>query len=336
MRHLTNIFRRVYRIFAHAWFQHKGVFWQVEANEGLYIFFKIVCDVYQLIPEDNYTIPPEAEGHEQDDMDTETPVSTKSPDASRMRILSKNENGPCFGSAVVEAQQEAGAGEPTTTVSVGATTRRHQHTPSTGSHFLPIVEGSEEEEGGYQDGSGAQEAEANAGAEKMSPGKPKIKSPHGLGQLDLGAGSLPEIRAPEDPTPLAKKDDVDPMTGSVPGGEETSVVKVTDTSVGVVDTERSSTATETAASKEEGVKTLTGSAVDGSNEEVNLDEAGREENVESDTTAIANEITDDRTAEDEGDKSSPSAVERAAGTEANTRTATETKSDAGNIPATAA
>lgn len=62
MRNLVNIFRRLYRIFAHAWFKHRQVFWQVEGNEGLYMFFKTVCDVYHLMPEDSYTVPPEAEG----------------------------------------------------------------------------------------------------------------------------------------------------------------------------------------------------------------------------------------------------------------------------------
>ncbi|KAI9833562.1 MAG: hypothetical protein M1826_007176 [Phylliscum demangeonii] len=62
LRHLTNIFRRLYRIFAHAWYQHRAVFWQVEGQTGLYVFFKTVCDVYQLIPHENYTIPAEAEG----------------------------------------------------------------------------------------------------------------------------------------------------------------------------------------------------------------------------------------------------------------------------------
>ena len=62
VRQLTNIFRRVYRMFAHAWSQHRDVFWALEAREGLYVFYKTVCDAYQLIPEENYTIPPEAEG----------------------------------------------------------------------------------------------------------------------------------------------------------------------------------------------------------------------------------------------------------------------------------
>lgn len=36
-KHLSSIFRRLYRIFAHAWFQHQPVFWQVEGEWGLYL-----------------------------------------------------------------------------------------------------------------------------------------------------------------------------------------------------------------------------------------------------------------------------------------------------------
>ena len=61
-RHIVSIFRRLYRIFAHAWFQHRHVFWEVEGEYGLYLFFKAVSDKYRLIPEDNLMLPPEAEG----------------------------------------------------------------------------------------------------------------------------------------------------------------------------------------------------------------------------------------------------------------------------------
>lgn len=64
MKELTNIFRRVYRIYAHAWFQHREMFWRVESKTGLYILLKLVCDEYGLIPPENYTIPAEAEGLE--------------------------------------------------------------------------------------------------------------------------------------------------------------------------------------------------------------------------------------------------------------------------------
>ncbi|CAZ82667.1 unnamed protein product [Tuber melanosporum] len=62
VKHLASIFRRLYRIFAHAWFQHRSVFWEVENEFGLYLFFKTVSEKYSLIPEDNLTLPPEAEG----------------------------------------------------------------------------------------------------------------------------------------------------------------------------------------------------------------------------------------------------------------------------------
>ncbi|KAL2175677.1 Mob1/phocein [Thermothelomyces heterothallicus CBS 202.75] len=62
VKNLINIFRRLHRVFAHAWFQHRGVFWSVESQSGLYVFFKTVCDIYDLLPAENYKLPPEAEG----------------------------------------------------------------------------------------------------------------------------------------------------------------------------------------------------------------------------------------------------------------------------------
>ncbi|KAI4129943.1 MAG: hypothetical protein LQ347_003571 [Umbilicaria vellea] len=135
VRQLTNIFRRVYRIFAHAWFQHRQVFWHVEGQEGLYIFFKTVCDDYNLIPEDNYTIPPEAEGlvAQQDAPQTEpeSRATPKTPDQAEAGLKSDD----------VDA---------TTTIGTGATTRRHKHTPSLGSAVTTIMEGDEEDPKGHE------------------------------------------------------------------------------------------------------------------------------------------------------------------------------------------
>ncbi|KAI1421656.1 Mob1/phocein [Xylaria sp. FL1777] len=64
LKNLVNVFRRLHRIFAHAWFQHQEVFWSVESRTGLYAFFKTVCDMYDLLPAENYKLPPEAEGLE--------------------------------------------------------------------------------------------------------------------------------------------------------------------------------------------------------------------------------------------------------------------------------
>ncbi|KAA8574038.1 hypothetical protein EYC84_005572 [Monilinia fructicola] len=74
VKHLINIFRRLHRIFAHAWFQHRGVFWQVEGQTGLYVLFKTVCDMHELLPPENYKLPPEAEGLE--NIEDKPPVVT--------------------------------------------------------------------------------------------------------------------------------------------------------------------------------------------------------------------------------------------------------------------
>ncbi|KAL1846445.1 hypothetical protein Plec18167_001463 [Paecilomyces lecythidis] len=132
MRHLTNIFRRLYRIFAHAWFQHRDVFWQVEGHDGLYVFFKTVCDVYHLIPEDNYTIPPEAEGP---DAYPKPSAKEDKDDGRRLTILRKDSDEPPQYTEI----------EPSS-ISTGATTRRHKHSPSTGSAVTTIAEDSEDTE----------------------------------------------------------------------------------------------------------------------------------------------------------------------------------------------
>ena len=129
VRQLTNIMRRVYRIFAHAWFQHRQVFWQVENNEGLYVLFKTICDVYSLIQEENYTIPPEAEGL--------VAPATKEEDMQEGKAILKKQSS--------EEDVKGGNADTTTMVSTGATTRRHKQTPSMGSAVTTIQEGDEEE-----------------------------------------------------------------------------------------------------------------------------------------------------------------------------------------------
>lgn len=128
IRQLTNIFRRVYRIFAHAWFQHRQSFWEVEGKEGIYILFKTVCDTYNLIPEENYTISPEAEGI------LAVPEEEKEKEKESKSILRKREGEDT-------KPEESNA---TSTNSLAATTKRHKHPPSTG--FMTIIEGGEEEE----------------------------------------------------------------------------------------------------------------------------------------------------------------------------------------------
>ncbi|OJD17448.1 hypothetical protein AJ78_02473 [Emergomyces pasteurianus Ep9510] len=134
MKHLTNIFRRVYRIFAHAWFQHREVFWQVEAHDGLYIFFKTVCDLYSLIPEDNYTVPAEAEGLQ--------PPNNSDPErdsSSRMTIMRKEPETQTVKSPSEEQSEQS-------MLNVAATTRRHKASASIGAIVPTITEAAEDDD----------------------------------------------------------------------------------------------------------------------------------------------------------------------------------------------
>ncbi|KAK2865471.1 hypothetical protein FQN49_003538 [Arthroderma sp. PD_2] len=135
MRHLTNVFRRVYRIFAHAWFQHRDVFWQVEGHDGLYVFFKTVSDVYNLIPDDNYTIPPEAEGEEASNIDSGNGQAQGV--NRRLTILRKEDS---VTATPPNSLEEPGAGL------AAATTRRHRHSPSTGVGVTTIAEAAEDDD----------------------------------------------------------------------------------------------------------------------------------------------------------------------------------------------
>jgi hypothetical protein len=134
MRQLTNIFRRVYRIFAHAWYSHREVFWNVEGRTGLYIFYKTVCDVYGLVPEDNYTIPQEAEGIEP----TAEPKSTAPP--LIMKREPSDSGSQISDNTLVESMSDH-------TLSTAGTTKRHRHSPSVGATSVQtVVEENEEEE----------------------------------------------------------------------------------------------------------------------------------------------------------------------------------------------
>ncbi|MCJ1237931.1 MOB member 4, phocein [Varicellaria rhodocarpa] len=144
IRQLTNIFRRLYRMFAHAWFQHREAFWKVEGRKGLYIFFKTVCDYYNLIPEDNYTIPPEAEGLASSE-EGQPARSSHAPTQPDRVIISKQDSTPLFDTKTTSLQQDDSSDAPNTTINTGATTRRHKHTPSTGSLVTTILEGEEDD-----------------------------------------------------------------------------------------------------------------------------------------------------------------------------------------------
>ncbi|TQV98730.1 hypothetical protein V2A60_007564 [Cordyceps javanica] len=143
LKNLVNVFRRLHRIFAHAWFQHRSVFWAIEGQSGLYVFFKTVCDLYDLLPAENYKLPPEAEGLEAPEAEHE-PAANKSPTATAplrpySRILkpsSPPQNNTSGATSPDDNLQPHGR----------TTTRRHiRSSPSTGSAVMTVMETDEEE-----------------------------------------------------------------------------------------------------------------------------------------------------------------------------------------------
>ncbi|KAK5686390.1 hypothetical protein LTS10_002508 [Elasticomyces elasticus] len=128
LREITNIFRRVYRIYAHAWFQHREMFWRVEGKLGIYGLFKKVCDEYGLIQGENYTIPREAEGLAEE---------AKSEVKEAPRILARPASG--------EEQKPVG----NEVMVAGDTTKRHRHTTSDHvKSVTPVIQEEAEEEDG--------------------------------------------------------------------------------------------------------------------------------------------------------------------------------------------
>lgn len=136
LKEIKNIFRRVYRIYAHAWFSHREMFWRVEAKTGLYTFFKTVCDEYSIIEQDSYTIPAEAEGL----AEPETPIARISNEP--MSLFARDH------------EEQQGVNETNYTshvVSMGDTTKRHRHTlsdlSSSPSNIIQEEEGEDEHDG---------------------------------------------------------------------------------------------------------------------------------------------------------------------------------------------
>ncbi|KFH47805.1 MOB kinase activator-like-like protein [Hapsidospora chrysogenum ATCC 11550] len=138
VKNLVNVFRRLHRIFAHAWFQHRSVFWSVEGQTGLYVFFKTVCDLYDLLPAENYKLPPEAEG-------LEAPPSEPEPERPTPAILKPpREKRDSSGAGAGAGDDGLHAGGASRT-----NTRRHiRSSPSTGSAVTTVMEAEEEEADG--------------------------------------------------------------------------------------------------------------------------------------------------------------------------------------------
>lgn len=131
-KQLVNIFRRLHRIFAHAWFQHRGVFWNVEAQTGLYVLFKTVCDTHLILPQENFKLPPEAEGLEQ----------TPEPDSKHIvSSILRSDNSNRAGHELATSDIYSSMGR--------TSTKRHvRSSPSTGSAVTTVLETDEVDDDG--------------------------------------------------------------------------------------------------------------------------------------------------------------------------------------------
>lgn len=145
VKNLVNVFRRLHRIFAHAWFQHRSVFWSIEGQTGLYVFFKTVCDMYELLPAENYKLPPEAEG-----LEAPAPAATaeeSSHDGGLKNGAVTIAKPPPRHEDLQQQQQGPGSASDENYQSIGRTnTRRHiRASPSTGSAVTTVMETDEED-----------------------------------------------------------------------------------------------------------------------------------------------------------------------------------------------
>lgn len=142
IKNLINVFRRLHRIFAHAWFQHRGVFWTVEGQTGLYVFFKTVCDMHDLLPGENYKLPPEAEG-------LEAPRSNLNVAGDGPKILQNSGDAATQGAGATRpGPGVTGEGEDDhhSAVNSRTSTRRHiRSSPSTGSAVTTVMEADEDD-----------------------------------------------------------------------------------------------------------------------------------------------------------------------------------------------
>jgi hypothetical protein len=138
LKNLVNVFRRLHRIFAHAWFQHRGVFWSLESQSGLYVFFKTVCDVYDLLPAENYKLPPEAEG-----LDSNAGANDV-PDRSAERRQQQQQLLAPIAIAKPPSQRDSEDGD-YSAMSRNNTRRHIKSSPSTGSAVTTVPEADEDD-----------------------------------------------------------------------------------------------------------------------------------------------------------------------------------------------
>lgn len=142
------------------------MFWKVETRSGLYVLFKTVCDIHSLIPEDNYTIPAEAEGGEPAEPSR---APQKAPMSPPQGILKRTEP------RQAPESEDASIAGTSTSLAPNATARRHRQTPSKGALVDTVMEENEDEDG--------QDASASHRTDRASPND-NFHSPRPLARAD--------------------------------------------------------------------------------------------------------------------------------------------------------
>lgn len=232
VKNLVNVFRRLHRIFAHAWFQHRGVFWSVEGQTGLYVFFKTVCDIYDTLPAENYKLPPEAEGLESAIAAAEsTERGGKKELMPAPTILQRSEDD----SHLIPGRTN---------------TRRHiRGSPSTGSAVTTVMEADEEDSADVTSRLGEMRIAAPETVEEESEvAEVPVIVEHGMmEEAHLSSSPQGQARAPEpdartltEPTVSEHEiqDDEDAEPEQAPDDEDTRKDEDADTSVAAQDDEQ--------------------------------------------------------------------------------------------------
>lgn len=284
-KNLVNVFRRLHRIFAHAWFQHRGVFWSLESQTGLYVFFKRVCDLNNLLPAENYKLPPEAEGLD--------PVPTE-----------KEDNQPKITGIAKPPGREPAVGtqeEDDRNSSLHArrsNTARHSSRPSTGSTITTVIEERDDENSALSEKLGGIHISAPETVEEES----EVEVPVIVeGEILAENAPLPPRHAQEPRVDVQELTAEDTETNTIEGDSEiVDVLDSNDVSVvehekATIDQPEAAEAAEVPSDKaEELPSTLTDPTID-----VTAEEVGAESKADPNEAVKAEKSTDAQDGEEE-------------------------------------
>ncbi|KAK9900460.1 Mob1/phocein [Cystobasidium minutum MCA 4210] len=118
LKHFTSIARRLYRIFAHAWYHHRELFDLCESSTSLYERFLALSIEYDLVPRELLTIPSQHEQSQSaDSSDASSNNNTDSNETSSSNnehtrehrsntVFSRGGPGPRMNGHAKEAQEE--------------------------------------------------------------------------------------------------------------------------------------------------------------------------------------------------------------------------------------